>query len=105
MSVETLKKWSFFDYRILIILATFAILNPSEADHDKKVYYLLGAYTFGGYTNSEQKIHNYTTRVNFVFFSLTEINSYKILRNGYSSDIIGIGFLGNVIIFNNWIQA
>jgi hypothetical protein len=94
MSEKTQSRWSFFDYRILMILAIFAILNPSESDHENKVYYL-----YGGHRNSEKKVVKYTTRINFVFFSVTEINSHKILRKETLSEVIGVGILGNVFIF------
>jgi hypothetical protein len=79
-------------YKIVIIILTFILFNPSENDHDNAVVF--------GYLdptpNEEIQLRRKTTRINFLLFSLTK-GSYLGESNWH---IRGFGILGNVFIVN-----
>lgn len=83
---------------ILIVLGIFALTNPSETDHDNAVI------------NRDSTAHpifseilkQKTTKINLVIFSFTQIQQYDSkTRENMEKKIIGLGILGNVILFDD----
>jgi hypothetical protein len=92
--VMNLKEFIFNNRRMILgfLILLLAISNPSETDHDNAVLFRESSYnaTYNSY------IKNRVGRTNLIFLSFTNLNWGK-----GGSEIVGIGFLGQVYLFSN----
>jgi len=90
----TLKEYISENRKMIIafILLLLAVTNPSETDHDNAVLYRDSSYN----ATYNSLIKNRVSRTNLILLSFTNLNWGK-----RGSEIIGIGFLGQVYLFKN----
>jgi hypothetical protein len=92
MDVDTKNRKRFNAYKIVIIILTFILFNPSENDHENAV-----VFDYGDLKPKEEiQLRNRTIRINLILFSLTKVRH----TNGSGWFINGVGVMGNVFIVN-----
>lgn len=92
MNEATTIKKRLSTYKLVILILTLILFNPSENDHDNAV-----VFDYGDCTPKEEiQLRRQTIRMNFLIFSLTK-GRYIEASNWH---IRGFGILGNVFIVN-----